>query len=334
MKLKEQINGREVDRGWVNYINTNKVNLYPIQFANCDRMWWNDCVYIFDEVGSGKTISSGLMALDYLYNNRTNNKQVLIITINALSKRTNKTEHGQFLQDWFYKLPFEELNFQRRIIIINNHCSNISKLVKSQQNFGLIIIDEAHLFSNDDTNRTWFLKQLCAEKLVFMSATPFRKCGGNLRTYSGIASSILKKSQNEDAIMKILETNKKSENELICSLFDVKCPVTRYFKDTIKSLIVNGYHKDKARRLLSSVWEYGSQDTINDNITNSPKINKLINGINEIIDSSPGIPNRFIIFVRYVVAEASAIEEAFQKAGYKQFSKFLAEDKSYAVVTG
>ncbi|MMZ67999.1 hypothetical protein D1872_306440 [compost metagenome] len=39
-------------------------------------------VYIFDEVGSGKTITSDLMALDYIEQNR---KDVLIITTKALS---------------------------------------------------------------------------------------------------------------------------------------------------------------------------------------------------------------------------------------------------------
>ena len=58
-----------MDRRWINAIDTNKLEIYPIQFANCDRLEKNDAVYIFDEVGSGKTISSGLMAMDYLMNN-------------------------------------------------------------------------------------------------------------------------------------------------------------------------------------------------------------------------------------------------------------------------
>ena len=76
-----------MDRNWLNNIDLNRMTLYPIQFANCDRLDKNDAVYIFDEVGCGKTISSGLMALDYIHNH---NKNVLVITTNALIR----ADHG------------------------------------------------------------------------------------------------------------------------------------------------------------------------------------------------------------------------------------------------
>ncbi len=93
-----------MQRNWINAINTERVEIYPIQFANCDRLVKNDAVYIFDEVGSGKTISSGLMALDYLVNHP--DKNVLVITTNSLVK-ANVGGKGQFLTDWCEKLPFE-----------------------------------------------------------------------------------------------------------------------------------------------------------------------------------------------------------------------------------
>lgn len=206
MQPKEQINGQKIDRSWVNFINTDEVNLYPIQFANCDRMWWNDCVYIFDEVGSGKTISSGLMALDYLYNNRDNNKRVLIVTINALSKKTKSGGYGQFLKDWFEKLPFDKFGFNNRVTISNNHYSNLAKL--SLEPFGLIIIDEAHLFLNANTARTKELKRLSAQKVVFMTATP---SDSTLTAYFNIKSCILGKLQDECVAMEILRTGQKKQ---------------------------------------------------------------------------------------------------------------------------
>lgn len=73
----------KLDMSWIDYVDTDIVDIYPIQIANCDRLNKHNAVYIFDEVGSGKTITSGLIVLNYLYNNA--NKEVLVITTNALS---------------------------------------------------------------------------------------------------------------------------------------------------------------------------------------------------------------------------------------------------------
>lgn len=138
-----------MNREWINYIDANLCEVFPIQLANCDRLVYNDVVYLFDEVGSGKTISSGLMALDYLYNNR--DKKVLIITENSLVKNSLDRNFGQFLSDWFDKLPFFALDLYLNIDITNNVVSNINE--KIGYNYGLIIVDEAHKFLNEKANR-------------------------------------------------------------------------------------------------------------------------------------------------------------------------------------
>lgn len=104
-----------MNRKWLNSIDLDRITLYPIQFANCDRLVNNDAVYIFDEVGCGKTISSGLMAMDYIHNH---NKNVLVITTNALIR--SEYGMGQFQSDLMYRLPFEALNYAGRITFINN----------------------------------------------------------------------------------------------------------------------------------------------------------------------------------------------------------------------
>ena len=91
-------------------------------------------------MGSGKTITSGLIVLNYLYNNA--NKEVLVITTNALSTPAQGKLQGQFLKDWYEKLPFKELKLTDRIKITNNHYSNFQE----EHEYGLIIIDEAHIF--------------------------------------------------------------------------------------------------------------------------------------------------------------------------------------------
>lgn len=175
------LNSENISRGWVNYIDPDKIDIYPIQFANCDRLQANDAVYIFDEVGSGKTISSGLMALDYLYNNKSSN--VLIITTNVLVRT------GQFLSDWYDKLPFEQLELKSRIEITNNHHANIKKF--SHKQYGLIIVDEAHLFLNIDSYRYNNLKEIRAEKIVFLTATPIKDTALDLEIYVGLAEKML-----------------------------------------------------------------------------------------------------------------------------------------------
>lgn len=177
-------NNRIIYREWLKYIDISLMDIYPIQFVNCDRLQKNDAVYIFDEVGSGKTISSGLMALDYLYNHPE--KKVLVITTNALVKKSGNMEYGQFLRDWYVKLPFKQLGFTERIDIVNNHYKNI----ENKKEYGLIIVDEAHLFLTTDSLRHQCLKNLHADKVVFLTATPIKTSKDDLQVYVKLARNI------------------------------------------------------------------------------------------------------------------------------------------------
>ena len=153
---------------WVNNIRlSDNFDLFPIQYANVKRIEHNDAVYIFDEVGCGKTISAGLMALHYL-NNRGGD--VTVITINSLIKNMAGREVGQFLNDWYEKLPFGQLGYKDRVSAVNNHY----KKIKGIKETGLLIIDEAHLFLEEDTERLKELKKIKAEKVVFLTATPIK----------------------------------------------------------------------------------------------------------------------------------------------------------------
>lgn len=186
--------------GWIDYVNTesNNVTLYPIQLANCERLRKNKVVYIFDEVGSGKTISSGLMALDYLYTNP--DKNVLIITTKALTTpdKNDPLSYGQFLTDWYKKLPFEQLGLTERIQIINNNDARINNHVKEYGGqYGLIIIDEAHYFVSKKSNGEPIKRynnlttMIRAEKVVFLTATPIKNSADELYIYPEIAACLL-----------------------------------------------------------------------------------------------------------------------------------------------
>lgn len=308
----------ELRRDWLKFIDISLIDVYPIQFANCDRLQKNDAVYIFDEVGSGKTISSGLMALDYLYNNPG---KVLIITTNALAKKGANSEYGQFLKDWYDKLPFKQLNLSNRIDIVNNHYANLV----SKEKYGLVIIDEAQLFLNQESLRYKYLSEYVkAEKIVFLTATPIKTSKNDLYTYVRLAKCVTNKEISSSWIDEINTNNKKPE-EIICSMFDIGSPVTRYFKDTIMSLNVEGYHKRQARRLTPQLWQYGNSETKN---------NVLLRNINEKYKQD--VNNRFVVFTRFVEKEAKAIEELLLNAGFKKYEKamYSNEIKTFKVITG
>ncbi|WP_179136186.1 helicase-related protein [Paenibacillus sp. 32352] len=308
-----------VEKKWINQLDPDEVVLYPLQFANTERLnnHGNDAVYIFDEVGSGKTISSGIMALDFLEHNP--GEDVLVITTNALARGSDIKPRGQFLSDWFDKLPFEELGYENRVRVVNNHHSKF----KVPRKYGLVIIDEAHLFLSGWTQRYQNLtNNITAKKVVFLTATPIKQGVYDLQVYPRIATALLKK-QVDTSWIDQLQTIGKQPEELICSQFDVKFPVTRYFKDTIKSLETEGYVKTNVKRYESLIWEYNSRSNKNE---------VLVKNLKALYDKSD--TNRFVVFTRYVLKEADLIGGHLEEAGFVNSNIALPDKPTYYVVTG
>ncbi len=312
----------KLDRSWINKLGSyvlrdkDSLKMFPLQFANCDRLAVNDCVFIFDEVGSGKTISSGLMALDYLCNHPQ--ERVLVITTNSLVKKGTEgadewtCKYGQFKGKWFRYLPFEELRYQDRVEVINNNWSIIKKI--STEKYGLIIIDEAHVFLNMDAKRTRYLKKMqCSpNKMVFMTATPIKEMWPDLYKYIDIAVALMGKEKEEKIwseaswMEKILKrvTNKDASIEnvreaLLYDSFDPLHPISRYFKDTIRCLEAKEegveYNKHVAKRQPAELWwceeREGKQES---------KYETLVRKILKIrgTEIEEQQPDRFIVFTR------------------------------------
>lgn len=306
---------KPINRKWINYIDSSLLDIYPIQFANCDRLRNNDAVYIFDEVGSGKTICSGLMALDYLYEHP--DKKVLIITTNALAKKGHASDYGQFLKDWYKKLPFQQLGMTERVDIVNNHYAQLSK--KSE--YGLVIVDEAHLFLSTDTLRHQSLKNIRADKVVFLTATPIKTNKDDLHVYVELARNITQKEVRDNWIDEI-STDAK---DIICGTFSTEFPVSRYFKDTIRAINVEGYQKTKAKRRIPELWEYET-----DGLT---KKAVLLEKINEKLEANRS--NRFVIFTRLVEKEARDIGDFLRQNGFVQYNgNHDNNENTYKIVTG
>lgn len=292
-----------------NLVLTDEFDAFPLQFANAERIEANDVVCIFDEVGCGKTISAGLIALNYLYNNKSD-KVVQIVTINSVVRPISDRTYGQFLNDWFEKLPFSVLGLGNRISICNNHYKNLQKIVqaeeKGEQNVGLLIVDEAHLFLEDSLRRE-MLKKIKADKVVFLTATPIKQRSlANLNIYTDIASSVLGRTVNIEWEKELFWTD-NGKCKPICSKFDIKSPVSRYFKDTVTALeyVEDGkieFEKKKAKRLLPQIWEFDVRET-------NGKVKALIEEIKKRPYDKDGKRNRFVIFTRYIEKEADYIEQ-------------------------
>ena len=285
---------------------SDEFDVFPLQFSNINRIESNDAVYIFDEVGCGKTISAGLMALHYLENAPSDaSKNVQIITINALVKPAYDNGRGQFLNDWYEKLPFISLNYTNKVSICNNHYKNIEKI--KDKKIGLLIIDEAHLFL-EDTYRLGNLMSLHAQKVVFLSATPIKHGRRDLIRYCDIADSVTGKKCNREWIKQLISGNSE---KTICGLFEKNSPVSRYFKDTVVALEYTDesenidFDKNTVKRLVPQIWEFEDQNS---------KAKELVNHLIVKSAFSTQIPkNRYVIFTRYIKREANVIVDEFEK---------------------
>lgn len=296
---------------WTNHLKLSEnFDVFPLQFANTKRIENNDCVFIFDEVGCGKTISAGLMALHYLYNNPES--EVQIVTINSLVRPVPEKEYGQFLNDWYEKLPFSDFKMKSRIHICNNLIYGLQRVKKT----GLLIVDEAHLFL-EDSQRTSALKEIKAEKVIFLTATPMKHNPednlfrvDDLDQYTEMAKAIVGKCTVD------LKQEVVGERP-ICTVFDINSPITRYFKDTVTALnYVDDkdqidFEKKKVKRLIPEIWNYENDKT-----------EGLIKHILDLKRQAPvnKLKNRYVIFTRYIGREQ---EDIYQKMILKHGDEFV-----------
>lgn len=296
---------------WIAEIPVNNgLVLYPLQFANAIRILYNDAVFIFDEVGCGKTITSGIMAKSYLWQNKNKHpSDILVITTNTV--KTNE----QFEKDW------EKIDGKLKPIVYNNLVnSDLNKLSKDKK-WGLVVIDEAHEFSNNDTERYQRIKeQLRADKVVFLTATPLRG-GGNFKFYKELANAILAPDQpKEYEELDKLSNEEEEKKRLICAKFDPTNPVTRYFKDTVKYLDIHE-KKEKARRVIPELW-YPNSDPESGNIDRTRE-DTLVRNI--CAKLSVNANSKFVVFVRFR-KEADKLKDEIAN-GLIQFKKERCQNK-------
>ncbi len=300
-----------------------KTNMFTLQLANMKRVKKNKAVYIFDEVGAGKTISSGFSIIQLLFQEiKQEIKHVLIVTAPSVVE-----EFKYKLENVLNLKVGEEGTFNKqkyKIDIINYDYRNIEKKIfkKEEENkYDFIVVDEAHEFLNEDTQRYKELIQLKAEKILFMTATPIKNNEKDINRYPEIAQKILLEEKPENKLEDKLKEAYKT--------FNPEAEVSRYFKETVINIEKvegnneNDFADRKSSRLWPEIWEY-------ENDAKGFIADKII----KTMEGDENNNSRFIIFVRYI-KDAYEIGEKLEE---KKFNKFELDKKNanntYCIVTG
>jgi len=154
---------------------SDKISLMPHQHIHSWKMDNTPFsgIAIFDDVGTGKTISSLNIVNKYVENN---SKPVLILIPPALFDKWQSE-----IRKWcskkvnFCTISNEVLEIQNGINILSHGALQSQKL-SSIPEIGLLIIDEAHHFRNPETISSKYAFDICrsSENRVIMTATPLQ----------------------------------------------------------------------------------------------------------------------------------------------------------------
>ncbi len=120
----------------------------------------NNGVILADVVGLGKTIIACVIA-------RELKKRGVIICPPGIMGDARKKDAG-----WnMYKEQFKLYDWE---VWSRGELDNLQEFIKKSKDIEVIIIDEAHLFRNQDTKNYEYLKNICRNKIVILlTATPF-----------------------------------------------------------------------------------------------------------------------------------------------------------------
>jgi SNF2 family DNA or RNA helicase len=216
-----------------------------------------------DEVGLGKTIEAGLVLKEYIL--RREVEKCLILTPASLGYQwwfelTNKFDidlfHNRKGRAWHY---------------FNNHIASIDMAKREphcdiiyEQDFDMVIVDEAHKLKNRKTLNWKFVNNLAPRYMLFLTATPIQNELKELYnlvsllkpklfgSYSDFKSQIGNDSATykvlKDKLSKVMIRNQRIDSELDYTQRDVKLiplnltPLEQQLYDGITHLIKNEYN--------------------------------------------------------------------------------------------
>lgn len=300
-------------------LDAEKLKLYSLQLINVERIKANDIIYIFDEVGGGKTVSSGL-CIRYMAFQQPRANILVVTAPSVVEQFHNKLTELLDLQVG-ERVENGALNYS--ITISNYDYRNLAK--QQHQHWDLVVIDEAHEFLNPGTKRFEALSRLSAGKIIFMTATPIKQSLKDLDTYPLLGAYLLSKRNGKFEELKVKWTKKLrfdlQKKRALCEGFHPASCVTRYFKETIRNIEkVEGradYQDNPPKRLVPELWKYD----IDKNKYLSEKIDAF------------GPDDRFVIFVNRK-HHIDRIKGALAEKGFEAFDESKAAEKTFCSITG
>ncbi|MEK3795557.1 DEAD/DEAH box helicase [Paenibacillus sp. FSL R7-0204] len=228
-----------------------EIELMPLQYAVITRLERNGFAYIFDEVGSGKTIQTGLAIWNIIKDNPK--ARILIICPKSITYNW----YIELLQKFGFDFKIVEgikgslFSCDPRIanlLITGSDASTkasrpnegLNKLAQenevteqsSDSWWDLIIIDEAHEFKGTSSSRFQTIrKNYSAKKVLFLSATPIKNAIDELETELELVATLLKKEKGR--VLPTLDNSKEYLGLKLLSL-DPQNPFSRNFKEIIR----------------------------------------------------------------------------------------------------
>lgn len=226
--------------------------LIPLQFSVLEKIKHNNFVFVFDEVGCGKTIEAGIVAFDTI---KYGGKNILIVAPSNLSFNWYNEMISKFGLDFkiiggtkdsidlYYKKDNCYLANEYNIEKISNLCivsydsrktdnSNaaLDRLLQYNIKWDLVILDEGHESKNESSNRFKTLEKFKSDKVIFLSATPIK----NIQEDFEKELELVKKILNNNNVEVKFSSSEFSADKVIN--FDLRYPISRNFKEILMDL--------------------------------------------------------------------------------------------------
>ncbi|APO43886.1 hypothetical protein BS614_07600 [Paenibacillus xylanexedens] len=214
-----------------------KKRLLPLQFAIMEKVRHNGFAFVFDEVGCGKTIESGIVIWNSIMNG--GNKILVVCPPNLVFNWYNellvkfgldfKIINGNKEAIDVYGPDSKELNELSNLCIVTydsrdqiNSNAAIDRIKTHNIDWDLIVLDEGHGSKNEASERYRALEQFRAKSVLFLSATPIKTSGDNFNQECNLVGKLLNQS---------IDLNDKTVDPLRSVSFSTDYPISRNFKE-------------------------------------------------------------------------------------------------------
>jgi len=231
-----------VDRNWFKdlpdlYTRLNAINLWPSQRMGLAEALYilqtQGCVLVADPTGSGKTklISTlQLVLFHWLWETGRKAKSYATTICPPLVQSNWRQE--------FLDIQFSQISQVSMGILSNTNSSNHKNAIRQIKLSNILVIDEAHNYLSDDSNRSNSLSEHTADNIILSTATPINKKSKDLIRLIEIlgADSLNDKELEQFKILKGLRSIKKQQDLQLLRDY-IKKFIVRRTKSQLNKLI-------------------------------------------------------------------------------------------------